>query len=766
MTKRSAGSFGLWGAVMALVVVFVGGSAWGALPTVRLVPRPLTPGEAKSCPTGTRLASGLPNVGVGQPLYLEALVTKSTVVNSATWTLLTKPSTSAATLQASPLTNSLLAADYGDQKTFDVGSRMMLVPDVISEEVNPYANDDKWNDYVVSVQLNVKITASSNATVTVTNLFTCANYVGIHVCGNCHSAKTNAFGATAHATAFSRKIDGGLAFNGVSVGTGFKQNCYSCHVLGYDTNALANNQGFDDIARTQIPAWIAPTGSVPGQWAAMPAALQDKANVQCENCHGPAGRHIQTVFALGANITNSIGVSLSAANCGQCHDSMTKHYINYEWKQSYHSTGEVFRSGSCGQCHGAKMFIAYKDSDYDPTNNLPRGTYNEGISCVTCHDPHSVGSGENQLRSFPSVTFTNGVVTTLGGKGLLCMQCHHDRYPAESNVLTNARQAPHHGTQGDMLVGVNAIEYGMVMPRSKHLSVVEDSCVGCHMQTTPTTPTNATYHVGGHSFSLSWTDPVNGSNVNVTTTCVTCHGAITNFNFGGEDYNRNGVVEGVQAEIQGLMNSIAKLLPPYGSTNKPSPSASWTLSQRRAAWNYLYVWEDRSLGVHNPKYAAAILQASLDDLSSGGIDVNRDGLPDAWQTQYYGSFTNANAAPGADPIHKGLTNLQNYQLGLNPTMLDTDGDGYSDATELQSGSDPLKSSSTPMLNMVTILPAIELGYLPITNGVPMHFQAIDTLVGGTWTNIGSGFVSSTTNMVYQLVTPRGSKQQSFRVSTP
>jgi hypothetical protein len=754
---------------MALALVMVVGGAWAATPTVKLIPRPLTPGDVKSCPSGTRGASGLPNVGVGQPLYLEALVTTGTVVNSVTWNLITKPSTSQATLQASPVPNSLPTYDVGDQHIFSVASRQMLIPDVISEQLDPNNTYDKWNDYVVSVQLNVKITATSNATITVTNTFESANYVGVSICALCHADKMAGYNATAHATAFTRKIDGGLAFDGTSVGTGFKESCYSCHTLGYDTNALANNSGFDDIARTQIPAWIAPTSSVPGNWASMPLALQNKANIQCENCHGPAGRHVVTVFATGVvpNYTNSIGISLSAGNCGQCHDSPTHHANNYEWSQSYHATGEVFRSTSpCLQCHSTVGFIGWHDADYNPTNNLPIGTYNEGITCAACHDPHSPGMGTNQIRSFTSVVLSNGVVNTLGGDGLLCMQCHHDRNNAELNVNSNAStRTPHHGTQGDMLIGANAIEYGMVMPKSRHINVVPGGCVGCHMQPTPATPTNATYHIGEHTFNLQWTDPVSGTNIYLTTTCVQCHGAITNFNFGGEDYDRNGVLEGVQSEIQGLMDQIAILLPPYGSTNKPSPQSTWTLSQRRAAWNYLFVWEDRSHGVHNPKYAAAILQASLDDLH-GGIDVNRDGLPDAWQIQYYGSITNPAAAPGADPIGKGLTNLQNYQLGLDPTKMDTDGDGYSDLAELQAGSDPLNPRSTPVLNMVTIMPALELGYLPGTNGVPMHFQVIDTLVGSTWTNIGSGFISSTTNMFYQLVSPRGSKQQSFRVTTP
>jgi hypothetical protein len=48
-------------------------------------------------------------------------------------------------------------------------------------------------------------------------------------------------------------------------------------------------------------------------------------------------------------------------------------------------------------------------------------------------------------------------------------------------------------------------------------------------------------------------------------------------------------------------------------------------------------------------------------------DSNGDGLPDAWQIQYFGSFSSPDAAPGADPDHDGFANLQEYLAGTNPT---------------------------------------------------------------------------------------------------
>lgn len=40
---------------------------------------------------------------------------------------------------------------------------------------------------------------------------------------------------------------------------------------------------------------------------------------------------------------------------------------------------------------------------------------------------------------------------------------------------------------------------------------------------------------------------------------------------------------------------------------------------------------------------------------------------EAWQDQYFGSSTNPAAAPGADPLGKGMSNTNQFLLGLNPT---------------------------------------------------------------------------------------------------
>jgi hypothetical protein len=757
---------------MAAVVMVLGCAGLASAQTLKLVARPLTAQEAKLCPTGTRPAYGINNTGVGQPLYLDAMISKGVAVTSITWTLLRQPLGSTNTLQTSPVTNTLAAYDRGDQNSFDVVSRKMLIPDVqgVKYDGNPWTGD-----YDVKVEF-----IFSNRVRAVTNTFYGSTYYGIgpktnsegvvfeNLCLLCHYDKTNGYFQTGHATAYTRKINGeaGNSFTNES-------RCVSCHVLGYDTTAAANNGGFDDVARQT--GWTHPTNlmlaSTATNWNRMSPYLQGKANIQCENCHGASDEHARS---LGENLAG-VGISLSAGNCGVCHDSLTHHVKNYQWGQTLHATGYVFRAtSSCAPCHSAKGFVDAYDADFAATNRTPRASGNEGVTCATCHDPHGPGMGA-QLRSFTSVTLANGYTNTLGGVGLLCMQCHHDRYDAAARVVLNGTRGaadflPHHSPQGDMLIGKNGFSYGLALPSSRHINVLEDSCVECHMQETPTNGP-AKNMTGAHTFSLSWTDGTN--TVEMTETCAKCHGEIEGFNFGGEDYDRDGVVEGVQQEVKGLMAAIAARLPDAPTNTLPSLALSFrtntvTLAQRKAAYNYMLAWEDRSYGVHNPKYITALLQASLDDLN-GGIDFNRDGLNDAWQVQYWGDAarTNALAAPSADEDGDGLTNLQEYRAGTNPRVADSDGDGFNDLVELQGGSNPGASGSQPVGNMVNLLNALELSYLPTNSGMGMHFQSIClTEPGATWTNIGSGFTSATNTYFYQLVSIRDCTQKFYRVTSP
>ncbi|MEI6515213.1 MAG: thrombospondin type 3 repeat-containing protein [bacterium] len=798
-------------AVMSVLAMIFAGAGADAQ-SVYIRTRPLTPQEITNAglTNTTQLANGVRNVGVGMPIYLEALVTTSgTMVTNVTWIFLNQSTNSHSDFLASPLlTNVVASFDVGDRNTFKIAGRAVLVPDIAGTKTN--------NDFIVRVAV-----ALTNKTIYATNSCYGSVYVGCAdlpwgptgegMCITCHNGpdsnyKMDSWAQTAHATAFKRKING--------LEGSFSSSCASCHVVGYDATASATNGGFDDIMKQF--GWTWPTNltgaallanpmGATNNWDSMPALLQNKANIQCESCHGPADRHLRK------QDSNAIGLSISAGNCGSCHDKMTHHVKNYEWNQSFHGSGihTYYRpftyytnyptiystnylggvvanknnggvvnlrfNSSCGYCHTGQGFILNSDPDWaGETNPAALGTSYEGLTCAVCHDPHGVGMGDYQLRDFPNVILANYYTNTLGGISRLCMQCHHGRSNAYELDMVKAPNnpasapTPHHGPQGDMMIGQNAIEYGMQMPRSRHIDVLEDGCVECHMAETPTSGL-AMNHLGGHTWSLSYT--TNSTTYELTETCVKCHGEIEGFNFGGIDYDHDGVVEGVQAEVQGLMDTLAKLLPysntstrviSYGTTNVPSPAAWWKLAEKKGGFNYLFVWEDRSKGVHNPKYATAVLQASIDDLR-GGIDVDRNGLLDSWEIS---NFHGIGQDPNGDPDHDNVINRLEMAAGTDPNDADTDHDLYSDGVELAAGTDPLSASSSPSsrTNTVSMLPAYELAFLPVTQGATQQFQSVDAL-GGGWTKVGTNFITSTNAWYYQLISIQNATQRFFRVTT-
>ena len=219
--------------------------------------------------------------------------------------------------------------------------------------------------------------------------------------------------------------------------------------------------------------------------------------------------------------------------------------------------------------------------------------------------------------------------------------------------------------------------------------------------------------------------------------CEKCHGDIADFDFGGADWDGDGTVEGVQSEIEGLLHDIAVQLPPVGSESV-IVTAGYTSRELKAAFNYLFVEEDGSMGVHNPKYASGLLLASLDDLD-GGIDSDKDGLPDDWEIANFGSLTMVSGSSDYDG--DGLNDNLERVTGTDPKKKDSDNDGVDDLAELQAGSDPMNTQSTPDVAISRIYPAVEVAFIP-SNGVTYQVQAVGELTTGIWINVDAPIVGS------------------------
>ena len=736
-------------AVLALAVAAAttGQAATTTYPS-RIDLRPLTPSDKTDYGlSSAQAASGMSTIGVGQPAYLEAQVTLSlpaTNILSVSWTLTSQPIGSAAVLLPSPFGTNVPIYRPADALVYRVASRTMLRPDVRGQ-------------YTVSAT----ITTTSGTTNVVQNI-TAGTYMGVSTCELCHSGGLiapdmyHSWSNTLHATKFTRSING-------QVGS-YSKNCISCHTAGYDANTNAINGGFDDVA-TQV-GWAFPTNLASTNFASMPASLQNVANIQCENCHGPGSEH---AYSLGD--TSRISANLGPANCAQCHDAKTHHIKTPEWKNSRHAVATRTPSGAgrdnCVRCHTTAGFINYVQGD-TKTN-----TVYEAIGCAACHDPHDA-TNPHQLRKSTQITLGDGTTVTNAGLGGFCMNCHQSRTGNATNSIVNyplllptwkggSSFGPHDSPVADMLEGVNGITYGQEIPSSAHRYAIEDTCVHCHMQPTPAATDPAFLQAGGHTMKMSYV-ATNGTTVHMVGACTECHGPVSSFDLARDDYNGDGVIEGVQTEVQHLLDKLSTLMP--NSTyradgnyvadglvkSSPSVKTNWPAKFLKAGWNFQFVKNDASFGVHNAPYAVGLLKASIGDLTG---DANNDGLADWWQNQYFGSTTSANAAPNYCAAGDGIPNWLKYSLGLNPMVAGMNVQGgvvWANGTTLGN------SSAT---NTVQIYTAAEVAFNTEV-GKNYQIQAISSL-GGGWQNIGTPIAG--TGAAISYVTPtRQNVQQFYRVA--
>ena len=74
------------------------------------------------------------------------------------------------------------------------------------------------------------------------------------------------------------------------------------------------------------------------------------------------------------------------------------------------------------------------------------------------------------------------------------------------------------------------------------------------------------------------------------------------------------------------------------------------------------------------------------------FDLDNDNMPDDWELNY-GLDPDSSADAGESLDLDTLSNLQEFQRGTNPTLVDTDGDGIEDDIEVLNGTDPVDAAS-------------------------------------------------------------------------
>jgi nitrate reductase cytochrome c-type subunit len=356
------------------------------------------------------------------------------------------------------------------------------------------------------------------------------------------------------------------------------------------------------------------------------------AGVACEKgdtgATGPAG-------PAGADGENGIDGTDGTAGCIQCHTGDENMQIkDAQWVTSGHVNGGHMggfygsRDG-CADCHSSQGFQGVVATgiwnEPAPVSPLP-------ANCFTCHQIHETYSTEDwSFRVGDNVEILVNEYLADQGNANTCIQCHQSRLAepvldlaSTTDVeITNKRFGPHHGPQGNMLIGAGnsgayELDGSMSYANSVHASSASVNCVSCHMASQA--GSGGDMALGEHSNNIgvgSWEDDTRTINANG---CVSCHSTLID-NSAATDF----VSTARDANLVLLENLRVALYDlgyldddDYVATGNVTVSSSNPLvtspAHAAAIYNYKFLMEDQSTLIHNANYGKALIQNSLDAL--------------------------------------------------------------------------------------------------------------------------------------------------------
>jgi len=374
-----------------------------------------------------------------------------------------------------------------------------------------------------------------------------------------------------------------------------------------------------------------------------------KADLKCASCHTPG---IDTTFYLVGR--------------------------RVEWNNSKHTIGGNIdrNAANCAGCHTTEGFLDRTKMNFSTQFATSEKLHPSPPGCFACHAPH--GRGDFALRDSSAVTLTNVIVGGSnkafdgGIKSNLCVKCHQPRNvsavtPApnpnaaatDTITITSTRWYQHYGIQPQMFQGTNG-NGGFQFPapytysNSGHTTLMQAKtlgCVDCHMQE----PVGGgAAKAGGHTMWLAYES--GGSETYIVKDCKVCHSDITSsattLSLSATAFGayKNGAVNTIKAKMDTLSSLLADTLITNkwtaGTRKVSGKSVAWVNKainaetgemdynilagsvsgvsypsikaypavKAGALWNLMFIFHDRSNGVHNYQYAKALLDASIAEL--------------------------------------------------------------------------------------------------------------------------------------------------------
>lgn len=337
--------------------------------------------------------------------------------------------------------------------------------------------------------------------------------------------------------------------------------------------------------------------------------------VQCKK-EGPPGED-------GADGTDA------NTQCLDCHTGEVWNAIESAFDETKHNAGTSWayagNRGYCGWCHSDAAYVAFVEDGIEDGIASPMS-----LKCSSCHSSHTtfdepMSAPMREPGAVNSIAVEGAVYEH--GTGNVCATCHQARrsstyydgetedatytrtfegddievyqnaavgpngsvteYLPDSIVVTfdvpvathayisSTHAGPHHGVQANMFAADIGTMSGAAFDRDHHTD-----CASCHLNDTI---------AAGHSFKPD------------IESCDECHeGAVD--------------ISGMIADNESRLNAIGDALEAkhaihYDEEGVPHPVyASLERDIFKAWWNFMCVYEDNSMGVHNPAYTEMLLE--------------------------------------------------------------------------------------------------------------------------------------------------------------
>lgn len=336
----------------------------------------------------------------------------------------------------------------------------------------------------------------------------------------------------------------------------------------------------------------------------------------------------------GADGANGIDGLNGDVSCLNCHNAQFKQMALATVSVSKHDIAAALpgRNNSCLNCHSNEGYLASNASGDITTTFTTTAETQSKISCSTCHAgghkdvAGTVAGTDVALRNTSPYTLVGvgsvGSVIDYKGNSNNCIHCHQVRragagYTAETDsaspnfgkVGISGSFGPHYGGAVTMLEGIDA---NLIVPASGAVAYpavgtsahrTGSSCIKCHMGAEKDGK-------GSHSFKP------------VLDNCKQCHtgAGVVNYDINGGQTKIKNLMKELAAEIVRLQPADFSLT--TGSADPKDdgylvmPSSTKQIPERvsKAVFNYRFLYQDHSYGLHNPNYATALMTNSIADL--------------------------------------------------------------------------------------------------------------------------------------------------------